>query len=67
MTATEVTRDAVQNVRVISTPSGPVGYFAFNDYVASAKQELIEVETFLKDSNITDLMLDLRYNIAESA
>ena len=67
MTATEVTRDPVQNVRVISTPSGPVGYFTFNDYIASAEQELIEAVTFLKDSNITDLVLDVRYNIGGSA
>ena len=62
MTPTEITKDPVQNVSVVTTSSGAVGYLTFNDHIATAEQELIDAVTFLKDSNITDLVLDLRYN-----
>ena len=62
MTPTEITKDPVQNVKVISTESGAVGYLTFNDHIATAERELINAVIFLRDSNITDLVLDLRYN-----
>ena len=62
MTPTEITKDPVQNVSVVTTSSGAVGYLTFNDHIATAEQELIDAVTFLKDSDITDLVLDLRYN-----
>jgi hypothetical protein len=62
MTATEVTTDPVQNVGVVDTADGPVGYLTFNTHIATAEQELIDAITTLKDSNVTDLVLDLRYN-----
>ena len=49
-------------LKVIPTDSGAVGYLTFNDHIATAEQELIDAVTFLRDSNITDLVLDLRYN-----
>ena len=62
MTATEITTDPVQNVSVVDTADGPVGYLTFNTHIATAEQELIDAITTLKDSNVTDLVLDLRYN-----
>lgn len=62
MTPTEITKDPVQNVGLITTASGTVGYLTFNDHIATAEQELIDAVTFLRDNNITDLVLDLRYN-----
>jgi C-terminal processing protease CtpA/Prc len=62
MTPTEITKDPVQNVDVITTANGAVGYLTFNDHIATAEQELIDAVTFLKNSNVTDLVLDLRYN-----
>ena len=62
MTPTEITKDPVQNVKVIPTESGVAGYLTFNDHIATAEQELIDAVIFLRDSNITDLVLDLRYN-----
>ena len=62
MTPTQISIDPVQNVGVVNTASGAVGYLTFNDHVATAEQELIDAVTFLKDSDITDLVLDLRYN-----
>ena len=62
MTATEITTDPVQNVSVVDTADGPVGYLTFNTHIATAEQELIDAITTLKDSNVNDLVLDLRYN-----
>ena len=62
MTPTEITKDPVQNVGVINTASGPVGYLTFNTHIATAEQELIDAISTLKESNISDLVLDLRYN-----
>ena len=60
--ATEVTSDPVQHVKVLDTDSGPVGYFLFNDFIATAEQELIDAVNQLAAAEITDLVLDLRYN-----
>jgi hypothetical protein len=34
----------------------------FNEHIATAESQLIEAITFLKNANVTDLVLDLRYN-----
>ena len=45
-----------------STDSGLVGYLTFNDHIATAEAELVNAIESLRDSNVTDLILDLRYN-----
>src|SRR5206468_11798894 len=40
MQSANVTLTPVQNVRTISTSSGPVGYMLFNDHIATAQAEL---------------------------
>lgn len=62
MTSASITKDPVQNVRVLSTDSGPVGYLTFNDHIATAEAELMTAVEVLRDNAITDLVLDLRYN-----
>ena len=62
MTSASITKDPVQNVQVLSTDSGLVGYLTFNDHIATAEAELVNAIESLRDSNITDLVLDLRYN-----
>jgi hypothetical protein len=39
-----------------------VGYIQFNDHIATAEQQLIDAVTQLKTANVTDLVLDIRYN-----
>jgi carboxyl-terminal processing protease len=46
----------------ISTATGPVGYMLFNDLNAPAEQELSSAISRLKSANVTDLVLDIRYN-----
>lgn len=62
MTPTEITKDPVPHVSVINTSSGLVGYLIFNDHTTKAEQALINAVIWLRDRNITDLVLDLRYN-----
>jgi len=56
------TSTPVQNVKTIATPSGPVGYMLFNDHIATAERGLFDAVTTLAAANITDLIIDLRYN-----
>jgi hypothetical protein len=62
MTAETVTSVPVRNVGTIPTQTGPVGYIQFNDHLRIAEEQLIEAFTTLAAQNVTDLVLDLRYN-----
>jgi carboxyl-terminal processing protease len=57
-----VMMDPVPTTRVLSTPSGPVGYLVFNDHIATAEAGLLEAMGELATAGVTDLILDLRYN-----
>ena len=63
LTAEVVIADPVQHVSVLETDSGPVGYLLFNDFIATAERELIDAFEDLSGRGITDLVLDLRYNL----
>jgi carboxyl-terminal processing protease len=62
MTAQEVTSVPVQNVTMLETATGNVGYMQFNDFIRPAEQQLIDAVNQFKAAGITDLVLDLRYN-----
>ncbi|MBT8083583.1 MAG: peptidase [Woeseia sp.] len=63
MTSQEITSSPVQNVQAIDTPTGKVGYMQFNSFgIRSAEQQLIDAITELRNENIEDLVIDLRYN-----
>lgn len=62
VTAATVTSTPVQNVRVIATPSGSVGYLTFNDHSAPAEGQLVTAFEQLRAAGVSDLVLDLRYN-----
>jgi hypothetical protein len=62
MVSASITSAPVQNVSVIATPSGNVGYMVFNDHIATAEEALINAVDQLIAGNIVDLVLDLRYN-----
>lgn len=65
MTSGNVTETPVLNYQspgVISTGTGNVGYLIFNDHFATAESELVTAINTLKQNNVTDLVLDLRYN-----
>ena len=62
MQSTTVTTVPVQNVGTVVTGSGTVGYIQFNDHLATAEQQLVDAVQTLQAANISDLVLDLRYN-----
>lgn len=60
--AAAVTETPVPIVTTIPTSLGTVGYILFNDHIATAEQELISAIDQLRAANVSDLVLDLRYN-----
>jgi carboxyl-terminal processing protease len=62
MTSAAVTSTPVQNVTTFPTATGVVGYFTFNDHMASAEAALVGAFTQLEAASVADLILDLRYN-----
>lgn len=62
MTSREIMSTPVQNVATIDTESGKVGYILFNDHIATSEQLLIDAVNELKKAEVSDLVLDLRYN-----
>ncbi|MXZ13851.1 MAG: peptidase [Candidatus Dadabacteria bacterium] len=63
MTSVAITSNPVQNVKILSTPSGDrVGYMLFNAHNAPAAQAIVEAGKHLKNAGIDDLIVDLRYN-----
>ncbi len=60
--AAAVTETPVPLVKTFPTGTGTVGYILFNDHIATAEQELIDAVTQLQSANVTDLVLDIRYN-----
>ncbi|SEB23153.1 C-terminal processing protease CtpA/Prc, contains a PDZ domain [Variovorax sp. YR216] len=62
LAAAGITRTPVQDVKTLSTASGPVGYMLFNDHLATAEAQLIAAINQLKGAGISDLVIDMRYN-----
>jgi C-terminal processing protease CtpA/Prc len=62
LTAQNITSLPVQNVAVLNTGRGSVGYLAFHDHIASAESELSAAFGQFAAAGITDLVLDMRYN-----
>jgi C-terminal processing protease CtpA/Prc len=62
LTSASITKTPVQNVKVIDTPEGKVGYFVFNDHIKPAERGLYDAINNLKAQNVSDLVLDIRYN-----
>lgn len=62
LVAESVTSTPVQNVKTLTTANGNVGYLQFNSHIATAEKGLVDAVTQLKAENITDLVVDLRYN-----
>jgi carboxyl-terminal processing protease len=57
-----ITHVPVPIVTTFSSASGPVGYIQFNDHIATAETPLRNAISLLDNANVTDLILDLRYN-----
>lgn len=62
MTAGQFVSSPVQNLTLIETDNGTVGYLTFNDHIRPAEAQLVSAVTQLAEANVSDLILDLRYN-----
>lgn len=63
LNAEELTLNPVPLVSVVNTSaSHTVGYVLFNDHSGAAQDKLITAIGALRTSNISDLVLDMRYN-----
>jgi carboxyl-terminal processing protease len=62
LTSKVIASTPVQNVKVLVTPTGPVGYLLFNDHVATSEAPLIAAISQLKAAGVSDLVIDVRYN-----
>lgn len=62
LSAQTVVSTPVQNVNLIPTDNGTVGYIQFNSHIATAERGLVDAITSLRSNNVNDLILDLRYN-----
>jgi hypothetical protein len=49
-------------VTTLPTPTGALGYLVFNQHTANSEGQLITAINQLKANNVTDLVLDVRYN-----
>ena len=62
LVSADVITSPVQNVRIIDTAAGKVGYALFNDHNYPAEGQLASAVSQFKSAGVTDLVLDLRYN-----
>ena len=62
LVSADVTMPSVQNVTTLPTGSGLVGYLQFNDHLAAAESAVVAAFATLKNANVSDLVLDIRYN-----
>jgi hypothetical protein len=63
MTAANVTLTPVPQTKTFTNSNGAkVGYILFNDHIATSEAQLIAAVNQLKTDNVTELILDLRYN-----
>jgi carboxyl-terminal processing protease len=62
MVSANVTSTPVQSVGTISSVAGKVGYMLFNDHLATSEQALVNAFRQLAAANVTDLVIDIRYN-----
>lgn len=62
LVSADVPTSPVQNVKVIDSPRGKVGYLQFNSHIANAQPQLIDAINKFKNDNVSELVVDLRYN-----
>jgi hypothetical protein len=62
LTSQQLELAPVQNVKVIATDGGKVGYLQFNDHNAVAEARLFDAFAGFKAAGVDDLVLDMRYN-----
>jgi carboxyl-terminal processing protease len=62
ITSANIEIQPVQNVKVIDTAAGRMGYMQFNTFIRTGQQGLIDGFQQFFDQAVTELVIDLRYN-----
>lgn len=62
LTAGSLEVPPVQNVNVIDTPTGKVGYMIFNSFNTPSEKQLFDAMQTFKAAAVSDLVIDMRYN-----
>jgi carboxyl-terminal processing protease len=62
LTSANITLTPVQNIKVMDTPAGRLGYLQFNSHIRPAQEPLIDAVQYFVDENVTQWVVDLRYN-----
>ena len=57
-----IATDPVPDWTVFNTPTGGVGYILFTDHIATAEGWLYDAINDMVDAQISDLIIDMRYN-----
>ena len=61
-TKSSFTINSVTAAKILDLTSGKTGYLSFETFIDPSEQELNEAFAVFKANNITDLIIDLRYN-----
>jgi carboxyl-terminal processing protease len=61
-TKASFTINSVTAAKILDLTSGKTGYLAFETFIEPSEQELNEAFAVFKANNVTDLIIDLRYN-----
>ncbi len=62
LVSANITATPVMDTTTLATAGGQVGYLLFNDQLATSEAAMVNAITTLQSANITDLVLDVRYN-----
>lgn len=62
LTSANIELSPVQNVKIINTAAGRLGYLQFNSHIRPAQEPLIAAVQQFVDENVTQWVVDLRYN-----
>ncbi|WP_039989956.1 S41 family peptidase [Paraglaciecola arctica] len=62
LTSANIELQPVQNVKIIDTAAGKMGYMQFNSFIRAGQAGLITAFQEFVDQGITELVIDLRYN-----
>lgn len=62
LTSANIELQPVQNVKVIDTAAGKMGYMQFNSFIRAGQDGLIDGFQQFVDQGVSELVIDLRYN-----
>lgn len=62
LTPATYSTETVRKVKIIPTAKGNIGYFIFDTHIAKSEAELAAAIEQLRVANVSDLVIDLRYN-----